>query len=85
MPNRTYNVAGGCRATVLEVVEALEALLGRPLTREHVDPMPGDPRKTGADTAAARSDLAYAPAVSLEEGLSRQLQHAQAAAGTTVS
>jgi UDP-glucuronate 4-epimerase len=81
VPGRIYNVAGGCQATVLEVVETLEALFGRQLIREHVEPMPGDPRKTGANTAAARSDLAYAPAVSLEEGLGRQLEHARAAAG----
>jgi nucleoside-diphosphate-sugar epimerase len=81
VPGRIYNVAGGCQATVLEVVETLESLFGHQLIREHVEAMPGDPRKTGANTAAARSDLAYAPAVSLEEGLSRQLEHARAAAG----
>jgi UDP-glucuronate 4-epimerase len=75
-----YNVAGGCQATVLEVVETLEGLVGRPLEREHLDPVPGDPRKTGGDTSAAREDLGYAPATSLEEGLRRQLEQAQAAA-----
>jgi nucleoside-diphosphate-sugar epimerase len=73
----TYNIAGGCPATILEVVELLEKLIGRPLAREHVDPVPGDPRKTGADISAAKRDLAYAPSVSLEDGLARQLQHAR--------
>ncbi len=53
----TYNIAGGSQATVLEVVELLEQLVGRPLACEHVDPVPGDLRKTGADTSAARRDL----------------------------
>ena len=75
----TYNIAGGFQATVLEVVELLEQLVGRPLAREHVDPVPGDLRKTGADTSAARRDLAYAPSVSLEDGLARQLEHARSA------
>jgi UDP-glucuronate 4-epimerase len=79
VPGQIYNVAGGCQATVLGVVETLETLVGHPVAREHVDPMPGDPRQTGADTTAARRDLAYAPAVSLEEGLSRQLEYARAA------
>jgi UDP-glucuronate 4-epimerase len=77
IPGRTYNIAGGCQATVLEVVALLETLVGRPLARDHVDPVAGDPRKTGADTSAARHDFAYSPSVSLEDGLARQLEHAQ--------
>jgi nucleoside-diphosphate-sugar epimerase len=80
VPGRIYNVAGGCQATVLEVVETLERLLGRQLARDHLDAVPGDPRKTGADVSAARSDLGYEPSVSLEQGLSRQLEHSRATA-----
>jgi nucleoside-diphosphate-sugar epimerase len=76
-PGRPYNIAGGCQASVLDVVATLERLVGRSLERDHVEPMPGDPRKTGADISAARQDLAYAPSVSLEDGLRRQLEHAQ--------
>ncbi len=76
---RTYNIAGGCPATILEVVELLEKLVGQPLAREHVDPVPGDPRKTRPDISAARRDLGYAPSVSLEEGLARQLEDARSA------
>jgi UDP-glucose 4-epimerase len=78
---QAYNVAGGCQATVLEVVETLERILGREVDREHVDPMPGDPRKTGADTSAARRDLGYSPEVGLEEGLTRQVDHVRGATG----
>jgi UDP-glucuronate 4-epimerase len=77
VPGRTYNIAGGRQATVLEVVELLETLVGAPLARNHVDPVPGDPRKTGADTSAAKRDLSYASSTSLEEGLARQLEHAR--------
>jgi nucleoside-diphosphate-sugar epimerase len=76
-PGRIYNIAGGCQASVLEVVETLEKLLGRPLAREHLPPVAGDPRRTGADVSAARADLAYAPSTGLEDGLSRQLEHAR--------
>ena len=76
-PGRIYNVAGGCQATVNEVVETLEKLVGHPLEREHRPPVPGDPRRTGADVSAARADLAYAPSTGLEAGLSRQLEHAR--------
>jgi UDP-glucuronate 4-epimerase len=77
VPGAVYNIAGGCQATVLEVVETLERLLGRHLEREHVATVPGDPRKTGADISQARQDLGYEPSVSLEEGLGRQVNHAQ--------
>jgi UDP-glucuronate 4-epimerase len=79
---RTYNVAGGCQATVLEVVQTLESLVGQPLDREHLEPVPGDPRKTGGDTSAAREDLGYAPSTSLEDGLRKQLEQARTAAAT---
>jgi len=78
VPGSVYNVSGGCRATVLEVVEALERLLGRPLERRHLAPVPGDPRLTGADTSLARTELGFTPSVSLEVGLARQLEHAMA-------
>ena len=81
VPGRIYNIAGGCQATVLEVLETLTRLLGRPLEREHVDAVPGDPRKTGADISSAQSDLAYAPSVSLEDGISRQLEYVRATKG----
>jgi UDP-glucuronate 4-epimerase len=78
VPGRIYNIAGGSQASVLEIVETLERLLGRQLDREHLEAVPGDPRKTGADVSVARRDLGYEPSVSLEEGLNRQLEHARA-------
>ena len=82
VPDRIYNIAGGCQATVLDVVELLERLLARPLEREHLGPVPGDPRQTGADTSAARHDLGYKPSTGLEDGLSRQVAQARASAVT---
>lgn len=69
-----YNVAGGNQATVREVVELLGGLLGSAVATETMPPVIGDARKTGADTTRARRDLGYAPTVSLEQGLERQLE-----------
>jgi nucleoside-diphosphate-sugar epimerase len=69
-----YNVSGGNRATVLEVIEALEKLTGKKLSVEHLPGVVGDARRTGADTARARTELGYSPGTTLEEGLSRQLE-----------
>jgi UDP-glucuronate 4-epimerase len=75
---RVYNIAGGCYASVNEVVDTLERLLGRPLERNHLPPVKGDPRRTGADVTAAKADLGYAPATDLDTGLGAQLEHASA-------
>jgi UDP-glucuronate 4-epimerase len=72
-PGRAYNVAGGNAATVADVIEILGGLLGGDLAVDHQPAVIGDARKTGADTTSAREDLGYNPAVSLEEGLSRQV------------
>jgi UDP-glucuronate 4-epimerase len=75
-----YNVAGGCQATVLEVIETLATLTGHVPQLDHRPPVAGDPRRTGADITRAREELGYVPAVGLEEGLSRQVE-AQRAVG----
>jgi UDP-glucuronate 4-epimerase len=72
-PGAVYNVAGGSQATVGEVIERLEELLGRDVRVRHLPPVPGDARHTSADIASARSDLGYAPSVRLEDGLARQV------------
>jgi len=81
-PGHVYNIAGGCQATVLEVVETLERIFGRAVQRLHLEPFPGDPRRTGADVSAARADLDYAPSAGLESGLTRQVEHARTLAAS---
>ncbi|HEX7078711.1 MAG TPA: NAD-dependent epimerase/dehydratase family protein [Candidatus Eisenbacteria bacterium] len=67
-----YNVGGGHRVTLNELLETIGRISGRPLTRRREPKAPGDPRDTSADTALARRDLGYAPATDLAEGLRRQ-------------
>ena len=76
-PGRVYNIAGGTQTTVREVIETIGELTGREPQVENREPMPGDARRTGADTSRARADLGYAPSVDLREGLSRQVAHVQ--------
>jgi UDP-glucose 4-epimerase len=68
----TYNVGGGHRVSLNEVLSRIERVTGRPLKRRHVAPSPGDPRDTSADITRARRDLAYDPKTELTEGLERQ-------------
>ena len=73
-PGAVYNIAGGNHSTVAAVIEALERLTGRTLKIERSDAAAGDARRTGADIAKAREDLGYEPAVSLETGITHQLE-----------
>jgi len=72
VPGRVYNIGGGSRVTVNEVLQMIGRIAGRtPLIT--VDPVQkGDMRHTYADTSLARTDLGYAPTVGLEEGLAAE-------------
>jgi len=77
----TYNVGGGVEASLREAIGILEALAGRTLDiREH-PPVPGDQRRTNADTTRIRTDLGWEPKVSLEDGLRAQWEWASATVG----
>ena len=69
-----YNVGTGRSVTVLDLVAALNRLLGTRLVPKHVPPRAGDVRFSRADISRARRDLGYEPAVSFEEGLERTLR-----------
>jgi nucleoside-diphosphate-sugar epimerase len=69
VPGRAYNVGGGSRVTVNDVLSIVEALAGHPLQIRREPPQKGDMRDTYADTTLAREDLGFIPRVSLEHGL----------------
>jgi UDP-glucose 4-epimerase len=68
---KTYNIACGVATTLDGVVAALGGILGRPIEARHDAERPGDIKHSWADISAARADLGYTAAVSLEEGLRR--------------
>ena len=67
----TFNIGGGERVSVLEVLERMEEVTGRPVRVRREPRAPGDVLHTGADTSRARERLGYRPAVPLREGLRR--------------
>ena len=74
VPGRVYNIGGGSRVSMNEVLAMIERVTGR-TPRVNVDPaQKGDMRHTYADTSRAREDLGYAPAVGLEQGLAAEHQ-----------
>lgn len=68
----TYNVGGGTEASMLEAIEILEGIAGRPLDVVTGPAVPGDQRRTNADTTRIRTGLKWEPRVSLEDGLRAQ-------------
>jgi UDP-glucose 4-epimerase len=75
-PGRTYNIASGRPLELLEVLGALGEILGGPLSLRHDESKRGDVRNTHASIRLARSELGYAPATSLREGLAAQVAEA---------
>ena len=64
-----YNVGGGQEATMNEALALLEEIAGRRLDRRHGPPVPGDQRRTKADTTRIRDELGWEPRTPLEVGL----------------
>ena len=67
--NGTYNVGGAHEVSIREAIAQFERISGRTLdVREH-PAVPGDQRRTNADTTRIRSELGWEPRVGVEEGL----------------
>jgi UDP-glucose 4-epimerase len=68
----TYNIGGGSRVSVNEVLEMIARVTGHRLRIDRGPAQKGDMRDTWADTTRARADLGFAPTVSLEDGLTEE-------------
>ncbi len=68
-PGRTYNVGGGSRVSINEVLEIVGRSVNRPLSIRREPAQKGDMRDTYADTTRARQDLGFAPATRLDAGI----------------
>jgi UDP-glucose 4-epimerase len=72
VPGRAYNIGGGSRVSLNDVLALIERIVGRPLKIDRGPAQKGDMRDTYADTSLARADLGFAPTVSLSEGLTAE-------------
>jgi UDP-glucuronate 4-epimerase len=77
----TYNVGGGAEVTMLDAIRGLEDLAGRRLDLRTGPAVPGDQRRTQADTTRIRTGLGWAPHVSFEDGLRAQWEWAAGRVG----
>jgi UDP-glucose 4-epimerase len=71
-PGSVYNVGGGERVVLSDVLRQIEGVTGRRLTIVRDEVQKGDMRDTFADTTAARRDLGFRSTVALAQGLERE-------------
>jgi nucleoside-diphosphate-sugar epimerase len=72
----TYNVGGALEASLNETIALLEEISGRKLDVAREGAVPGDQRRTAADTTRIRDELGWSPRVMLEHGLNAQWEWA---------
>jgi UDP-glucuronate 4-epimerase len=76
-PPGIYNVGGGTRATVNEMIDAVGRVTGVPVEARYGPAAEGDVRSTWADSRRATRVLRYRPRVGLEEGIAAQAEWAR--------
>jgi UDP-glucose 4-epimerase len=69
---QVFNLGGGSRVTVNQVLAMLEEISGLKVRRRNLPATPGDPRHSGASINLARERLGWEPRVSLRDGLAKQ-------------
>lgn len=69
-----FNIGGGSRVTLMELLAIMEQVIGYPIKKNYIDKAAGDARHTSADVSKAKKILNYVPQVSLQEGLNKEWQ-----------
>lgn len=72
-PGATFNIAGGAEVGLMELIDHVGALVGRPVPVERHRPEPGDVRRNSGATDRALTELGWSPRTSLTDGLRSQL------------
>ncbi len=67
--DEALNIGGGATATMNEMVEILEDIIGKKARVQYLESCKGDARHTNPDISKARELLGYSPKVGLKEGL----------------
>ncbi|MCM0589940.1 MAG: NAD-dependent epimerase/dehydratase family protein [Gloeotrichia echinulata IR180] len=67
-----FNIGGGSRVVLKDILDIMEEIVGQPIKRNHIEKAMGDARHTAADVSKARKILGYQPQVSLREGLTQE-------------
>lgn len=72
-----FNIGGGSRVVLTEVLDTMEDIVGRTIRRNYTETAMGDARHTAADVSKAKTLIGYQPQVPLREGLTQEWQWIQ--------
>jgi UDP-glucose 4-epimerase len=72
---RSINVACGYQTNLLDLIAAINRILGTNIRPRHAEPRVGDVRESLADITLARRLLDYEPTVHFEDGLRRSIEY----------
>ncbi len=81
-PGGVYNIGGGSRVSINEVLEMVGRVTGREVTILREPAQKGDMRDTFADTSRAKAELGFSPSTSLEQGLRAEAEWLATLLGT---
>ncbi|MBU6281229.1 NAD-dependent epimerase/dehydratase family protein [bacterium] len=73
-PGSVYNVGGGSRVSVNDVLAMIGELAGRPVEVRREERQRGDVRDTHASTDLARGELGWRPETTLRAGLAAEIE-----------
>lgn len=66
-----YNLGGDKVVLLKELIDIIARIVGKPARIEQLPMQPGDVELTMADLSRSRSELGYAPATSIQEGVAK--------------
>lgn len=71
-PGEVYNIGGGSRVSVNEVIRMLEEIAGQEANIHYQESQRGDVRHTGADVTKSQHELGFSTSIGIREGLERE-------------
>ncbi len=71
---RVFNLGGGSRLKLKEILDIMEDLSGKKIKVNFSGEQKGDVRHTYADTTRAKNIINFSPAVSVEKGIGKELE-----------
>lgn len=72
-----FNIGGGSRVVLSQVLQTMEEIVGQPIQRNHIGKAMGDARHTAADISKAQKLLGWQPQISLRDGLTQEWEWIQ--------
>ena len=69
LAGEVFNVGGGSRISVIELIEEIERIIGKKAQILYVEKQKGDVRDTWADVSKAKRELNWNPRVDINKGL----------------